>query len=176
MAVNGQDAPTGGTFTLMHELVQVALRQGGICTPLVGIGGTPTEVFCNAVAGATLVPRDALFAHPGVSASSSVTDAVVAQAASTFRTSREVIWRRLLTLGRISQSVYRETRAELHASAVAKARSTGHGPPPAVLAVSDLDRPLVRPVVEGYHQEILTGSDVADYLGVRWKHIPQQKK
>ena len=36
--------------------------------------------------------------------------------------------------------------------------------------------PLVRPVVEGYHQEILTGSDVADYLGVRWKHIPQQKK
>ncbi len=149
VAVNGQDAPTGGTFTLMHELVQVALRQGGICTPLVGIGGTPTEVFCNAVA---------------------------AQAASTFRTSREVIWRRLLTLGRISQSVYRETRAELHASAVAKARSTGHGPPPAVLAVSDLDRPLVRPVVEGYHQEILTGSDVADYLGVRWKHIPQQKK
>lgn len=84
--------------------------------------------------------------------------------------SREVVWRRLLTLGRISPSVYRQKRAELQ-RCVRKLRSTDGGPSPAVLAVSDLSRPFVRLVVAGYHQDILTGSDVAEYLGVRWKHI-----
>lgn len=56
VAVNGQDAYVGRNFTLVHELVHLALHPGGICNPVgdVGVGGA--EAFCNAVAAAILVP------------------------------------------------------------------------------------------------------------------------
>lgn len=174
VAVNGQDAYAGRVFTLLHELVHLLLRQGGICDPLASPDAAPSEVFCNAVAAAIIVPRDALENYPVLAGGGPVTDDQVARTATAFRTSREVVWRRLLTLGRISQQVYEEKRADLQGEQRARSRpGEQKGPSPAVLAISDLGRPFIRLVLDGYRQDIITGGDVADYLGVRLKYLPQ---
>ena len=62
IGVNRKLAPNGRTFTLLHECVHVFLEQSSICDieegPLRPPEEQRTEVFCNAVAAAALVPRD----------------------------------------------------------------------------------------------------------------------
>lgn len=38
--------------------------------------------------------------------------------------------------------------------------------------IADFGRPFVRAVIENYHQDRLTLSDVSGYLGVKARHIP----
>jgi Zn-dependent peptidase ImmA (M78 family) len=64
--LNGGDAQVGRTFSLLHELCHLILRDGGLCLP----GDdrireeTDLEALCNRVAGATLVPAESLLAEP----------------------------------------------------------------------------------------------------------------
>jgi hypothetical protein len=39
--------------------------------------------------------------------------------------------------------------------------------------IADYGRPFVRAVIENYHQERLTLSEVSGYLGVKVRHIPE---
>ena len=70
IVLNTKDAPNGRVFTLFHEFCHLLLRKGGICD--LRDRGTqrpedsPIEVFCNAVAGETLVPRKELIRAPVV--------------------------------------------------------------------------------------------------------------
>jgi len=67
ISVNSGANPVRRLFTLFHELVHIALQQGGVCD-LSSIDGSArkprVEEFCNRVAGAVLVPREALLSHP----------------------------------------------------------------------------------------------------------------
>ena len=59
------DANAGRVFTLLHEFTHLLLRQGGVCDLVQTAENTPDsrlEAFCNAVAGAALVPVRALLA------------------------------------------------------------------------------------------------------------------
>ncbi len=70
VVVNGGDPVTARPFTLIHELTHIMLRNGGVCdlhhtmSPRTDIDRV--EVFCNRVAGAVLVPTDALRATGAV--------------------------------------------------------------------------------------------------------------
>ena len=70
IGVNRQDTPQARIFCLMHELVHLMLRQGGICNlsrcdaPSGGI--LEVEAFCNAVASEILVPGDIFHAQPEI--------------------------------------------------------------------------------------------------------------
>lgn len=182
IVLNAKDAPRGRVFTLMHEFTHLMLSRGGVCDPL-RIGRqarTPderVEVFCNRVAGALLVPRDALLDHPLVSSTHEPRewgDATIQQLADRFAVSREVILRRLLILGRTSDGFYERKRDEYLAqyrALEARAHEREGFAPLFRLVVRNHGRVYTRLVLEAFEQERITPADVSEYLGVRLKHL-----
>jgi Zn-dependent peptidase ImmA (M78 family) len=107
IGINRKLAPNGRTFTLLHEFVHVLLRESSLCDIEESFARPPqeqaTEVFCNAVAAAALIPRDALLADPLVSRHSRPrdwSDEELDAIARNFGVSKHVALRRLLTVGR----------------------------------------------------------------------------
>ena len=118
IVVNGKDHPSAKCFTLVHELTHVLLRDGGICD-LHDSWQPPShidraEVFCNRVAGAVLVPQEALLREAIVQnhgESATWSDDELAELSRKFWVSWEVILRRLLIVRRTTRQFYEEWRS-----------------------------------------------------------------
>lgn len=182
IVLNAKDAPRGRAFTLMHEFTHVMLSQGGVCDPLRvrHHARTPDErieVYCNRVAGAILVPRDALLGEPLVApvrGAREWADTTLQQLADQFAVSREVILRRLLILGRTTDAFYerkREAYLARYRTLAAQAREREGFAPFFRVAVRDNGREFTRLVLEALARERITPAAVSDYLGVRLKHL-----
>jgi Zn-dependent peptidase ImmA (M78 family) len=134
-----------------------------------------TEVFCNQVAGAFLLPSREFLSEPIVSAKASRAtwaESEIRQLAEKYSVSQEAVLRRLLALGRISQAFYRQRRQELVDAYRREAERTQGGfVPHHVLKTRDLGRAFIRLVLEAYHTEAINSSDVAEMLGVKLKHL-----
>lgn len=175
IGINRKLAPNGRTFTLLHEFVHVLLRESSLCDIEESFARPPqeqaTEVFCNATAAATLVPRDALLADPLVSPhprprdwSDEELDAI----ARNFGVSKHVVLRRLLTVGRTTQTFYSSRAASWRVYELAPAKKDQdfkRNMPQEI--VSDLGRPFVRMIIESYLNSNLSLSDASRYLGLR---------
>lgn len=185
IVVNAKDSVRGRLFTMLHELTHILLHQGGVCNLYEETRALSDEqrfeVFCNLVAGAAIVPRAYLLMEEIVAAKRGDviwTDEELAHLADRYGCSREVVLRRLLVCGRTTEAFYRVKREQLleeyeEAARRAAARGkTGFAPPHRV-AVSSAGPLFVRLVLESYHQEQITASDVADFLDVRLKHLPK---
>ncbi len=184
VVVNNKDSIRGRLFTMLHELAHLALRQASLCIPRpedVSIPSTDDqriEVFCNAVAGATLVPRGQFLDEPAVQRNerdADWDDASIQDLADRYGVSREVILRRLLVNERISNALYSAAVnriREEYARAAESERREGFAPPHRV-AVSSAGPMFVKLVLNSYHGELITASDVADFLDVRLKHLPR---
>lgn len=177
VAANSKDTVNGRIFTLLHEVCHLALRQGGLCdleeSESENPGGAQIEAFCNAVAGATLVPAADLLSqlvvtrHRGPEWS----DDEVGQLSRRYGVSREVVLRRLLTQGLTTLAHYQEHRRQLQEE---YARSTPRGDvvvPPHRLALSRNGRLFTQLVLENFDRGYVTGSDVAEFLDLRLKHL-----
>jgi Zn-dependent peptidase ImmA (M78 family)/DNA-binding XRE family transcriptional regulator len=103
--VNSADAPAARLFTLIHEIAHLWIGTSGISDVAPG-NSRREEVFCNAVAGEFLAPRDLFLA--GWNASSSELASRVAELAGRFHVSQLVIMRRAFDLGLVSQATYRD--------------------------------------------------------------------
>jgi Zn-dependent peptidase ImmA (M78 family) len=177
IVLNTKDAPNGRVFTLLHEFCHLLLRKGGICD-LKDRGQkpeeNPIEVFCNRVAAETLVPRRAFAQSPVVRTHPPGTEwqlAEVATLAREFSVSREVVLRRLLTMGRLTRSAYRAWRHVLREEYEATQGSQTGFASPVTSAVSGLGQSFVKLVLLSYYQDRITSRDVSEYLGVRLKHM-----
>jgi Zn-dependent peptidase ImmA (M78 family) len=184
IVLNATDAPRARAFTLAHELVHLFLRNGGVCDPTRVVEGGHTEnerveVFCNRVAGALMVPTQDLLSDPAVTSAGggprSWDESVLRHLSDRFAASREVILRRLLILGRTTQAFYEGKRDEYRQSYLlqrqqAKELGTGFAPYSRVV-VRDLGKRYTRTVLDALEREQITPADVADYLGVRLKHL-----
>jgi Zn-dependent peptidase ImmA (M78 family)/transcriptional regulator with XRE-family HTH domain len=184
IVLNATDAPRARAFTLAHELVHLFLRNGGVCDPARVPDGGQTddervEVFCNRVAGALMVPTADLLNDPAIRSVGggprAWDESVLRRLADRFAVSREVVLRRLLILGRTTQAFYEGKRDEYRQAFLAQRREakeagTGFAPYPRVV-VRDLGKRYTRTVLDAYEREQITSADVADYLGVRLKHL-----
>jgi Zn-dependent peptidase ImmA (M78 family) len=177
VVTNIKDTPRARSFTLIHELVHVALHESGVCTL---DDAERVEVFCNHVAGAVLVPADALHTDELVEAHGSEPEwqeAEVAELARRFSVSREVVLRRLLILGRTTDPFYRRKRREYqeaYQAAAERRKQEGQEPRPIprdLIAVARSGQFLSVLVLSSYSRGRITASDVADYFGVRIKHL-----
>jgi Zn-dependent peptidase ImmA (M78 family) len=91
--------------------------------------------------------------------------------AGRFGVSREVILRRLLILGRTTAAFYRRKRAE-YAEEWRRRREAQEGyAPPDVVALGRAGHLFTQLVLESYHTERITSSNVADYLDVKLRHL-----
>jgi Zn-dependent peptidase ImmA (M78 family)/DNA-binding transcriptional regulator YiaG len=188
IAVNRKDPPTRRTFSLLHEFAHLMVRISGVSDLEADAKRPPEdqriEVFCNHVAAAALIPRDALLSEPRVieqgRRSTNWSDDTLSELARQFNVSREALLRRLLTFDRTTADFYRQKRAQYVAEYLAmrerkkeKSADEDIKRNMPVETVSNFGRPLVRMLLSNYYQDRITLSDVSGYLGLKVKHIPK---
>jgi Zn-dependent peptidase ImmA (M78 family) len=187
IVVNRRLRPNGRTFTLLHELVHILLEESSICDIEEGVLRPPEEqrkeAFCNAIAAAVLVPRDALLAeqlvarHPARPRDWS--DDELRSLGRVYGVSDEVILRRLLTFGRTNSAFYGARRAFwgslLDPPELAGPEAEFRRNMPQEV-VSDLGRPFTGLVVDSYLNSYTSLSDVSRYLGLRAEQVPKVRE
>jgi Zn-dependent peptidase ImmA (M78 family) len=177
--LNGGDASAGRTFSLLHELCHLILRDGGLCLPGEDrqMEGTDHEVLCNRVAGATLVPAESLLAEPivrRVTGQENWADEDLAELAREYSVSREAVLRRLLIVGRATDRFYREKRRQYAAEAAAREEDEGGFVVPQFRqALNRLGHLYAKGVLESFYDGRVSASDLSRYLGLKLKHLPE---
>jgi Zn-dependent peptidase ImmA (M78 family) len=176
--LNPRDPAVARTFTLMHELVHIALRASGVCNIVEEYHRPPEEqaleVYCNAVAGAALVPAEILNQLPIVRARPGViewSDDEIDAIKREFGVSRFVVLRRLQELGRATREYYARRHADWLADFHAIPDRQDAIVPPHRMAISSCGRAFSKLVVRALHENVITLSDAADFLGTKAKNI-----
>jgi Zn-dependent peptidase ImmA (M78 family) len=185
IVVNGKDYSQGGkAFTLIHELCHVLLGESAISN---GAGDDPKtqavdrtlERFCDAVAAATLMPRDLLQSIEGAGGSDvrEWTDAELRSIGDAIGVSRQALLLRFVTLRRATWDYYNARREafEHEYRREAERRAQDKKPIPIkrhVMLMSWNGRGFTRLVLRNYYDQRITLNDVASYLGAKLKHIP----
>lgn len=176
IGLNGSDGPRPRMFTLAHELGHLLLGSGGMCGAVgpMAHADEATETFCNMFAGCLLAPADALLSDPSVrnmAAGAEPDDALLALIADRFKLTREVILRRLVSIGMVSREFYRLRRARYLEHKPATSEDDGFLPWEQRV-VRDLGQPFIRTVLDAYYDERITSADVAEHLGTSLDHLP----
>lgn len=173
IVLNRKDAVVARSFTLAHEVAHLALHGDGICDPLrapiQSRPGAETEVYCNHVAGAVLVPALALQNELPAGPPS---DREIEELACRFQTSCEVLVRRLAILGVVDDEFYQRKRAEYEAARATRTTRKGRRIPMSVDVLSKVGRPFARLVLTAYRAGAVSSTDAAAHLGARLKHFP----
>jgi Zn-dependent peptidase ImmA (M78 family) len=188
IAVNREDVLTRRTFSLVHELAHLMIRVSGVSELETDANRPPEdqriEVFCNSVAAAALIPRDVLLAEPRVVAqgqrSTNWSEVEISDLARQFSVSREAVLRRLLIFNRTTDEFYRQTRAQFIAEFLANQKRKKEKKAETEMkrnmpqeTVSNFGRRLVNMLLDNYHQDRMTLSEVSGYLGLKVKHFPK---
>jgi Zn-dependent peptidase ImmA (M78 family) len=183
IVANVKDSYSGRIFTVMHELVHILLKRGGICNLEESEQSTSEirkiEVFSNRVAGEILVPSHVLLKERIIADKvdgKHWSDDEIVTLARRYKVSREVILRRLLALGKTNYEFYQKKREELSGTFVKSIHPEKVIVPPYIKALSSMGHLYIRLVLSSYNQNRITSSDVSDFLGVKIKHIPKIEK
>ena len=154
----------------MHELVHIALGKSVIQNMELREDrppDNPIEVFCNEVAAEVLVPADALSAI--VKPQTDLT-----RISKHFRVSPEVIMRRLLTLGYISQQKYQAYRNNLLEKYQDSPAPTGGGAPYHNRLLNASGEHFARTAFTAYYEQKITRADLAAaFSKCDTKHLPK---
>ena len=182
IGVNDEDRPPAKSFTILHELVHIMKRSSSMCNEFYdSLSRNTEEVFCNAVAGETLVPRNNLLHVVKERGFDNIEYDSVEVLAKLFSVSKEVIIRRLLDCGVIGNSKYNSLREEIQRSydneRIKRKQDRESGIRtgiPRNMVREAFDRAsihLSRVFYEGYDAGMFETRDIAHYLGIKEKHI-----
>lgn len=169
IGLNVKQPPRARVFTLLHELAHLMIRVGNVCNPAAEDWDSTqdVEVFCNRVAGATLVPMELIRERSsGVRAPAGL----VAELAREWRLGREVVARRMLAAGVIDGREFAEMRPTFTGEYRTPSGGSG-GPPPHLRVLHGAGYPFARRVMAAYREDLLTVNDVVDCLELRPDHF-----
>lgn len=185
VVVNGRDYSQGGkAFTLIHELCHILLGESAISN---GAGDDPelkqadqrVERFCDAVAAATLMPRELLMAFDDVAKSGERewSDDDLKRISSAIGVSRHALLLRFVTLKRATWTFYlaRHDAFEEEYRQQAEARAQDKKEVKikrSIMLMSWNGRGFTRLVLRSYYDHRITLNDVSSYLGAKVKPIP----
>jgi Zn-dependent peptidase ImmA (M78 family)/transcriptional regulator with XRE-family HTH domain len=182
IVVNGKDRTPGKVFTLLHELAHVALGQSAIENDVEADDALPepdraVERFCNRLAAAVLMPREALLAEAIVIAkrerNARWSNEEILALARHYGVSREALLLRLVELGRANVAFYQAMRREYARQLEETEEPEASGfAPYRYQVLGHLGRGFARLVLQGYHNNRLTLSTASGYLGVQAKYVP----
>lgn len=186
IVINGKDNSQGGRcFTLLHELAHIILGESALSNGS-GEFDTPpaerqVERFCDAVAAATLMPRDLILAFPEAKAAGERTweDEELSRLAHAMGVSRQALLIRFITLRRASWVFYRTKAAQYENERRAAAEGEAKKPAPTkrpVMLMSWNGRSYTGLVLRSYYDQRITLNDVSSYLGAKIKHIPDLER
>lgn len=171
IAMNAKDSPVARCFTLMHELGHLALHSGAVCDAQVmgDVRFDPIEVWCNEFSAGVLVPLEEFRADArAYPFDDEWPREALRELANRYKVSQEVVYRRLLTIGRASSRAYQEWRDSYEAL---PAKKSAGGPEFPVRLVSSSGRPFVGLALAAYNTNKITASALAGYLGTQLKHL-----
>jgi Zn-dependent peptidase ImmA (M78 family)/DNA-binding transcriptional regulator YiaG len=183
VALNGSDVRRRRLFTLAHELAHLALNAGGVCDMREDRNENENEdrieVYCNRVAAAALMPRDAVMAAASVARANADrrwTTAELDVLAKPFGTSAESMLLRLITLDQATWGLYWDLKPQFdrgYAEAKRQQKESEGGPSYYVVKTRDLGPGYIRVVLDAFRGRTISSLDVADYLDVRFEQIPK---
>ncbi|MDP2858392.1 MAG: XRE family transcriptional regulator [Bacillota bacterium] len=171
--VNNSMPLTRQMFTLFHELAHLMLQTSGIdwtddlLSSLTG-RNRRLEVLCNEFAAEVLAPTADFMAHLRKGRHD---DHSVSVMAARYSVSREVILRRLLDIGLVTEDYYRRKAKEWIAEARRSRRGTSGGNYYAT-KISYLGRTYLNIAFAQYYRNRLSIHELSGYLGVKVDHIP----
>lgn len=181
IGLNNEDRYPAKTFSIIHELVHLLKRSSAVCNDMLNsFSAQREEVFCNAVAGEFLVPKDNLLKQLGSFSQDEINLSVVEAIANKFSVSKEVICRRLLDTRKIAQPQYDSLMSTIHTifenerEQMREARKlTGKGIPRNVSreAIDQTSSSLCKTLYHGFREGFFDKQDVARYLGVKQNHV-----
>lgn len=178
IALNRKDEPSARLFTLIHELVHILSRTSGICNDMSQdkVQISKMELFCNKIAGLTLVPTPQLKKNRNISLIQQygIDDSYVNAIARDFAVSKEVILHRLWDIGIIDRTTYFDTFNRYSEEYMAyKNRKKKDGfLPPALDKGTQVGKLYTKTVITAYHAEKLSPREASNYLlGLRVKHF-----
>ena len=177
IVVSSSDAVHARIFTIFHEFAHLLLRRPGICSPedawIHSGNGGGVERWCNHFAGTLLVPEEVLqsdkdiksIARPG-----EVSSELLSKVSQRLKVSRQAILIRMLGSQLISKKRYQDEIANLQLTR-RESKQAGFALPPPRRCLQEKGRRFVSLVVESNQRELITYSEVADYLSIRLKHL-----
>ncbi len=183
IGINDDDRPPAKSFSLIHELVHLIKRESSVCNVMYNATSSQREeIFCNAVAGELLVPKDALtvvLRNEGYNKPYTTDD--IRLIAGRFSVSKEVIIRRLLDCCKINDTEYKtysdefrriiEKEREEQKSARKAGLQTGFGKSVSRDAIDRTSSVVCKALYYGYGEEIYSKRDIAHHLGIAQKHV-----
>jgi Zn-dependent peptidase ImmA (M78 family) len=179
--LNTKDSPRGKVFSMLHEFCHLLLQKSGIGNmeppPNRRDVTSQIEVFCNAFAGACLVSQDDFLSEYEVqncTIRSPLDQAALKALANRYQVSWEVILRRLLTFGKISQSFYSSKREDFK-KFFTKKKDDGGFAEYTTKVLSYNGEPFTRLVISSFEAGNITASDVSSYLGIKLKHLDKME-
>ena len=172
IVVNPKDSPYGRIFTIIHELVHIALGKSVIQNTGYSDMRKPTlndtEVFCNMVAGEVLVPEVELLEKIDIK----TLKEDIPKISKHFRVSSEVIMRRLLILKKITQQNYYAYRKMLIRKYTDAQNDTVGGAPYYRRLLNASGEFYARSAFSAYHQNKMTLADLsAAFHSCSTKHL-----
>ena len=164
IVVNPKDSPYGRIFTLIHELVHIALGKSVIQNTGFEEMNTPTldpiEIFCNQVAADVLVPENELLEMVNLER----LEEDVPRISKFFHVSSEVIMRRLLTLGKIERRNYQMYRNRQLAKYRDIPERTGGAAPYHNRLLNTSGEHFARTAFTAYYEQKITRAELAAVL------------
>lgn len=174
VVVNTSDAMRARIFTLFHEYAHLLLRTPGVCLPAQEwarpAAVSEEERWCNQFAAALLLPSQAV---QGLAKDREFGQKSLAETlwdiSQRFKVSQEVALRRLWRLRLVTEQEFRIEMERLQA--IPRRKRKGGAARPALACVRGNGRLFTRLVLEGREKGTITYANVADYLGIRLKHL-----
>ena len=180
IAVNVKDSYNRRIFTMFHELAHILIHTTGICDlsePQVPSAKVEmVEPFCNRVAGACLVPLQAIHGDQTVlnhAKHEMWSDREIDTLSRRFGVSREAFVRRLVFAGLADDYFYRLKREQYlseHEEASSPSVSR-RGPLPHIKTLSSLGHAFVSLVLQNFYRDNITASTVSDHLDMKLGHL-----
>lgn len=170
IALNMKDVPSAKLFTLIHELVHILSRTSGICNDmsLDQENQGNLELFCNKIAGLTLVPTEILMQNQNTQSikQDGLEEEHISALASDFAVSREVILHRLWDINIIDKKTYFEVLNKYSKEYLEykNNKKADFFLPPSFYVGIQLGRLYVKTVLAAYYDDRLTRRDVSKYL------------
>ncbi len=159
--LNNSMAKSRQIFTLFHELAHLLRGKGGVDMH------QWEEVFCNAFAGAFLVPDESFRQY----AKKKPENHEIKKLAKLYKVSREVIRRKLLDKNLITQKEYEGKREESKEKGYAGKKSSKSGGDYYATQRDYLGQKYLEIAFRQYHQKRINDRELADYLGVKTKSL-----
>lgn len=162
IVINSKDSVLGKIFTIFHELVHIGLGHSAIQNTNLEEVNTPDlkkiEVFCNYVAGETLVPKDELLRIINIE----TLEEDLPEIRKHFQASSEVIMRRLLIHDKISNKRYQKFREEQQKKY--NQQNNKYGPPPHARLLNVSGELFARTAFSAYYEEQITMSELSSFF------------